>query len=393
MFELIKGRGRNVFASSDAVIYLFNGFRYSGINPPDKYRKQYFFYTILTFSLVIFSPVISNIGLVRDRNKLSVMEILNGLQASINIVALPIKRTVLTLAQKRLRSVEPILNKLDERYTRPEDKLKIRECAIMGNRLVLGFAVAFPMYYALSLVAALVDRHVPVSFWIPNVDWRRSLWEYWLQVGFDTSLGLFLIYQEVLSDSYPSVYIYIIRTQIQLLADRMERLGYDEEKSSDDNYNELLECIVMHQEILRIAEIVGSIISVTVFTQLLFTATILGITMINIAIFADLATKIAAIIYLLCVLMQTSPTCYHASFLLADCEKLCQAIFKCNWFAQNKRFNNLLIYFLHRSQQLIPFFGMKLVPINLATNLSIAKFSFTLFTFMEKMGLGENLKD
>lgn len=130
--------------------------------------------------------------------------------------------------------------------------------------------------------------------------------------------------------------------------------------------------LVTSHVLIRIVKIVESVVSITVFTQFLVAAAILGVTMINIFIFADLTTKIASVTYFFCVLLQTSPTCYHASYLLADCDELRIAIFQCNWIAQNKRFNNLLIYFLHRSQDSIPFFALKLVPINLATNLSVS---------------------
>uniref|UniRef100_A0A348AZN6 Odorant receptor n=1 Tax=Bactrocera dorsalis TaxID=27457 RepID=A0A348AZN6_BACDO len=393
MFDLIKGRGRTVFASRDAVIYLFNSFRYLGINPPAKYRLPYFMYSaIITFFAVLFSPVIFNVGWLRDRNKLSVMEILTCVQASLNVMAVPLKCITLAMAQKRLRGIEPMVTELDERFPTLEDKAKIKKCAVTGNRLVFGFAVSYFMYETLTVVSALVGGHAPLSLWIPNVDWHRSTWEYWLQVSFDAAVLFFLLYHQVLNDSYPAVYIYIIRTQVQLLTSRVEKLGYDEQKSVDENYQELLECIVIHQKILKIVKIVESVVSITVFTQFLVAAAILGVTMINIFIFADLTTKIASVTYFFCVLLQTSPTCYHASYLLDDCDQLRIAIFQCNWIAQNKRFNNLLIYFLHRSQDSMPFFALKLVPINLATNLSIAKFSFTLFTFIQEMGLGENLK-
>lgn len=252
MFDLIKGRGRTVFASRDAVIYLFNSFRYLGINPPDKYRIPYFLYSaIITFFAVLFSPVIFNVGWLRDRNKLSVMEILTCVQASLNVMAVPLKCITLAMAQNRLRSIEPMANELDDYYRQPADKVKIKKCAVTGNRLVFGFAVSYLMYETLTVVSALVGGHAPLSLWIPHVDWHRSTWEYWLQVSFDAAVLFFLLYHQVLNDSYPAVYIYIIRTQVQLLAHRVENLGYDETKSDDENYKDLLECIVIHQKILK----------------------------------------------------------------------------------------------------------------------------------------------
>ncbi|XP_004520908.2 odorant receptor 7a-like [Ceratitis capitata] len=392
MFDLLKGRGRSVFASRDAVIYLFNIFRFLGLNPPPQCRFLYFFYgSIITLFAVLLSPFIFNVGWIRDRHILSIMEILNCLQAALNVIGVPIKSITLALSLGRLRSAEPLLMKLDARYTDPEDVARIRGCAITGNRIVFGYIISYMMYETLTVVSALMGGHAPLTLWIPYVDWHRSAREYWLQVSFDAAMLFFLLFHQILNDSYPAVYIYIIRTQVQLLTNRVRRLGTGG-SSRDDAYHELQDCIITHQEILNLVGVVEPIISATMFVQFFIAAAILGTTMINIFIFADFATRIASVTYLFCVLLQTSPTCYYATHLQSDCERLSMSIFHSNWLAQGKRFNQMLIYFLHRSQADIPFFALKLVPINLATSVSIAKFSFTLYTFIQKMGVGKNLK-
>nr|XP_014095883.1 odorant receptor 7a-like [Bactrocera oleae] len=392
MFALVKGRGRSVFASRDAVIYLFNTFRFVGLSPPPRCRLLYYCYSsIITLLVVLLSPFIFNIGWIRDRNILSVMEILNCVQAALNVIGVPIKSITLALSLDRLRSVEPLLSKLDSRYTEPEDLAKIRSCAITGNRILFGYIISYMMYETLTVVSALLGGHAPLTLYIPYVDWHRSGWEYWLQVSFDGAMLFFLLFHQILNDSYPAVYIYIIRTQVQLLANRVKRLG-TANKSQEETYLELQDCIITHQEILRLVSVVEPVISLTLFVQFFIAAAILGTTMINIFIFADFATRIASVTYMFCVLLQTSPTCYYATHLQSDCQQLSMSIFHCNWLAQGKRFNALLLYFLHRSQADIPLFALKLVPINLSTSVSIAKFSFTLYTFIQKMGVGKNLK-
>ncbi|XP_039961512.1 odorant receptor 7a-like [Bactrocera neohumeralis] len=392
MFDLVKGRGRSVFASRDAVIYLFNTFRFVGLNPPPHCRLLYYFYgSIITLFAVLLSPLIFNVGWIRDRNILSVMEILNCVQAALNVIGVPIKSITLALSLGRLRSVEPLLSKLDARYTEPEDLAKIRACAITGNRIVFGYIISYMMYETLTVVTALLGGHAPLTLYIPFVDWHRSSWEYWLQASFDGAMLFFLLFHQILNDSYPAVYIYIIRTQVQLLANRVRRLGTTN-KSQEETYHELQDCIITHQEILRLVSVVEPIMSLTLFVQFFIAAAILGTTMINIFIFADFATRIASGTYMFCVLLQTFPTCFYATHLQSDCEQLSMSIFHCNWLSQGKRFNTMLLYFLHRSQADIPLFALKLVPINLSTNVSIAKFSFTLYTFIQKMGVGKNLK-
>ncbi|XP_067635757.1 odorant receptor 7a-like [Eurosta solidaginis] len=393
MFDLIKGRGRAVFASSDAVIYLFNFYKFIGLNPPSKYRIPYFIYSaIITSFSALLIPVLFSVSLYNDLNVLSIMEILQYLAGLLNTLAIPVKTLTFLSNVKSLRSIDTILAKLDKYYTSPVDQIKIKRCAIFCNLLVFVFGVSYAMYMSATSFGALVTGRASYAFWIPYLDWRNSKLEYYVQFVFDFFVVFYALGHQLVYDTYPAIYIYITRTQIQLLARRVERLGYDEQKRQDQNVNELTECISVHQDILTFVNIYKPVVSITIFAQFFVTAAILSVNMINIVIFANLQTRIASCFYYFTVTLQTLPTCYQASQLEIDCEKLSLAIFHCNWGMQSKRFHNLLVYFLHRSQDLIPLTAMKLVPINLSTNLSIAKFSFSLYTFIQKMGLDDKLK-
>ncbi|XP_053949279.1 odorant receptor 7a-like [Anastrepha ludens] len=393
MLELIRGRGRSVYASCNAVNYLNKVIRFVGITQPRQCRFLYFLYAGLISFFILLSPVIFNVGWIRDRNILSIREILNCVQASLNVLGVPIKSVTILLSVNRLRSVKPLLVALDARYSAAEDIAKIRRCVIIGNRIVFGYIFSYMTYVSLTVLTALVGGYAPLTLYIPYVDWHRSRWEYWLQVSFDTIALFLIISHQVINDSYSAVYIYIIRTQVQLLTNRVQRLGTAADKSADETYNELQECIITHQEILSLVRIVEPVISATLFVQFLIAAAIMSATLINILIFADTTSRIAALAYMYCVLLQTAPTCYYATYLQSDCEKLSMSIFHSNWMAQGKRFNKLLLYFLHRTQDNMPLMALKLFPIDLATNVSIAKFSFSLYTFIRKMGVGKHLNE
>ncbi|XP_036345661.1 odorant receptor 7a-like [Rhagoletis pomonella] len=394
MFDLLKGRGRSVFSSRDAVIYLFNIFRLVGVNPQPNFRILNFLYGgILTFAAVFYSPIMLTLSWMRYRDILSMTEILMCIQTNVNTFGLPFKSTMLILSLARLRSVEPLLTELDARYTEARDKAKIRSCAIIGNRIVFFYTLVYMTYAVSWMISAVLRGHPLFALWIPYVEWQRSTWEYWLQFSFDCTTALVILFHQVLNDCYPVVYINIIRTQVQLLANRVKRLGTVANKSQEDTNVELKECIITHQDILRLVGNVKPIISVTMFAQLLITATILAVTMINIFIFAKATSRVISIIYLVNVFLQISTTCYFASCLQTDCERLSMSIFHCNWVAQDKRFKKMLLYFLQCSQENIPLFAMKLVSIDLSVIVSIAKFSFTLYTFIQKMGIDRSLKN
>lgn len=157
-------------------------------------------------------------------------------------------------------------------------------------------------------------------------------------------------------------------------------------------------------------------ISKSIFFQLAVYSTILCICMLNMLIFADTTYILVTLVYLIPVLSQTIPSCYQASMLEAESTKLSVAIFHTNWWNLDKRCHKLLIYFIQRSQQEMVFTAVKLFQISLKTNLTvsdtcandismlhlpiyniyfsqIAKFSFTLYTFINKMGIGETWKN
>lgn len=104
----------------------------------------------------------------------------------------------------------------------------------------------------------------------------------------------------------------------------------------------------------------------------MITAIILGTTMINIFIFADITAQIASTSYFLAVLVQTCPCCYQATCLMDDSDQLSLAIFHCEWFEKDLRFRKMMIFFMMRAQTPITLTAMKLFPITLNTSLGVS---------------------
>nr|UZH23363.1 odorant receptor 7a8 [Anastrepha ludens] len=395
MFELLTGHGVDNLRSSDAFIYLFKGYTIVGTNPPmDAGPLYYIWSAFLNTNAVIFSPFLCGVGYILKymQHTIETKQLLIGIQASLNVLGIPPKIIIMTLSLKRLRSMESTLALMDARYTKPEDLNLIRKSAIMGNRLVFAFGMAYFSYWLLTGASCLINGKAPLSLWIPFLDENRSNFDFCFQSTIDLFFMFFFLLYQVLNDSYGSVYICVIRAHLQLLVRRVQLLGRNVEMSSDDKIKELVDCIITHQQILRLLGVIEPIISKTMFTQFLIAASILCVTMINMFISDDLSTQVASGAYFMCVLLQISPCCYFASELMADSEKLPDAIFHCNWVEQDRCFRKMIIYFMHRSQLSIQLTAMKLFSINVATNVSIAKFSFTLFTFVKEMGIGQNAK-
>nr|QKN21349.1 odorant receptor [Bactrocera dorsalis] len=393
-FDLYYGRGSEEFETNESFQLILWCWALIGVKPLKPYGFFRFFQMAFCWICLFMGPVIFTVGFIQVTKQTSSMTvILTTLQGSLNSLGLPLKAFVTVFYLDRLCSVEPIYKSLDARYQNPQGRFAIRNNVIQSTHLFVTLVVSYFTYGTISWLSSAFTHTQTANIWLPFVDWiPHPTIHFWLHFVIEVVYLHYLLIAQCMNDLYPALYIKALRTHITLLADRVSRLGENPELTDEDNYQELSDCVRSHQELLQISRAVGSVISITLFIQFTIAATVLCVCMLNLFLFADASHRVITIVYYLCVLSQTSLTCYQASMLEVDCEKLPNAIFHCNWWNMDKRSRRLLIYFLHRAQQEISFVAVKFFKINLGTFLSIAKFSFTLYTFMNQMGVGENIK-
>ncbi|XP_028898283.2 odorant receptor 43b-like [Zeugodacus cucurbitae] len=392
--DLYYGRGKDDFGTSESFVLLFRSWRLLGFITAKPYRITNLMLVVFIWACLIFSPITYFGGLVLAMKELPITVVLSILGVAINCLALPTKAVYIRANLYRLYDVETIFKRLDARYQRPQDQLLIRDLVKSCTRIFGIFFIVYWIYGIASALAGLFAHKYPHDSYVPFIDWMpNSNLKFWLHFSFEVVYAQIMLQTNVTNDSFPAIYIHAIRTHIKLLTERVSRLGTNPDLSEQENFDELVDCIVTHQEVLKISKIVGSILSLTTFFQFTVYAAIVCICMLNMFVFGDATTKLVTVSYIIPVLWQTIPTCYQASMLVTDCTKLPLAIFHSNWLALDKRCHKLIIYFMQRTQDEISFTAIKMFQINLGTNLSIAKFSFTLYTFINEMGFGETLKE
>nr|AKI29037.1 odorant receptor 43b [Bactrocera dorsalis] len=316
------------------------------------------------------------------------------LQAIFNILGLPMKAIVITILLTHLRSAELIFSRLDARYQSIASREQIKNCVIISTRLLSSVIFVFHFYGSATYLQALLTNGYPLNTWLPFTDYiPQPTIRYWAHFIFEVFHLIFLLTVQAAMDAFPAVYIRNLRTHLNLLTERVSHLGENAELTEEEHFEELVDCIVTHQELLEAKNIVESVCSITLFIQFVIVAVALCVSMLNFFVFADRQQQVVTVTYYLGVMLQIMPTCYQASMIEADSAKLPDAIFHCNWLAMDKRCRKLIIYFIHRAQEDITFVALKLFNINLTTNLSIVKFAFSLYTWMSNMGFGQNLKD
>ncbi|EDV44442.1 uncharacterized protein Dana_GF20326 [Drosophila ananassae] len=392
--------------SKECFRNLFNCFYALGMQAPDgslptrssTWRRVYrCFSAVMYVWQLILVPTFFVIS-YRYIEGMEMTQILTSIQVAFDAVILPAKIVALAWNLSLLRKAEYYLAQLDGRCRDDEEFHVIDEAGRFCNRLVWFYQICYAIYSTSTFLCSFLLGQPPYALYLPGLDWSRSKLQFNIQAWLELLIMNWTCLHQASDDVYAVIYLYVVRVQVKLLARRVRQMGsgdppdsYPDEQRQEEHCQELQKCIVDHQTVLKLLGCISPVISRTIFVQFLITAAIMGTTMINIFIFANTNTKISSIIYLMAVTLQTAPCCYQATSLMLDNEHLALAICQSRWLGQSARFRKMLLFYLHHAQQPITLTAMKLFPINLATYFSIAKFSFSLYTLIKGMNLGERL--
>ncbi|XP_065365677.1 odorant receptor 7a-like [Calliphora vicina] len=393
MFDKLWARGNNLRATREATDYLFKNFLYLGLQHPEKWQRLHKLYSLILNLFVLgWYPISFIVSYYFEFRNMTVSQLLTSIQVAFNVWGIPFKIATMLMSLRHLYETMDVMDILDARCDRQDEREKIRHCVMVGNRLTMVYMLVYCTYAEVTLIASVSMGQPPYSLYIPGIEWRNSKQEFAAQCVIEFVLTNLACCHEAAEDVYSVIYVYVIRTHMQILVERVRRLGKDLETTNDECYEQLAMCVKDHQNLLRLIDIISPVISKTIFIQFMITAIILGTTLINIMIFADFSAQVASVVYMLAVLVQTFPCCYQATCLMEDSQQLTLAIFHCEWIDKDIRTRKMLIFFMMRSQLPVTLTALKLFPITLDTSLAIGKFSFSLYTLIKEMDFGQNFK-
>ncbi|XP_036224582.2 odorant receptor 43b-like [Bactrocera oleae] len=252
ILDLYYGRGNENFETKESFQLIFWCWSLMGIKPLKPFGFCRLWPMAFGWTWLLMSPVAFNVGVMLIMRNSSMTVILTTLQAAINVTGLPMKAVVAACYLHRLRSVDPIFKILDARYQSPEERLAIRENVIQSARLFVTFIVSYFTYATISWLPSLFTHTQPLNIWLPLVDWiQQPTIHFWLHFLIEVIYIYFLLTIQCMSDLYPVVYIKAVRTHITLLTERVSRLGENPNLTDEDNYQELIDCVRTHQELLQ----------------------------------------------------------------------------------------------------------------------------------------------
>ncbi|XP_061393085.1 odorant receptor 7a-like [Musca vetustissima] len=380
--------------------YLYNGYRFLGVYFPKTKKPLYLIWSIFIHIYVTIGlPTGFIMGIIADvtDENVEIGNLLTSVQVAINVLGCSTKIILMSILFPKLRKCETIFEQLDKRCISREEKQLVRRFMHDGNRLVLLFTIAYWSYSSSTMISTVIFGRLPYNIYNPFIDAEASRGNFILAVIMEMIPVDIACFMQVVDDSYAVIYVQILRTHVQALIVRLENLNQNQGEEKEDadaqqerNVEKLRLCIIDHQNIIELYNRVSPVISITIFVQFTITASLLGSTLINILIFAtNTASMVASCFYVLAVVVEVFPLCYYAQCLMDENIQLTDAIFHSNWVYQNERYRKMLIFFMQRSQKVIEFTAGKLFPITLSSFLSIAKFSFSLYTLIKEMDLKE----
>ncbi|EDW01499.1 odorant receptor 42b [Drosophila grimshawi] len=382
-------------ASRDGSIYLYRAMKFIGWIPPKEglLRYVYFSWTLMTFAWCTTFLPLGFLGSYITQIKLfSPGEFLTSLQVCINAYGSSIKVIIVYSQLWRLIKARDLLDKLDVRCTSLEEREKIHRVVARCNHVFLIFTIIYCSYGVSTYLSSVLSGRPPYQLYNPFLDWHNGTRNLWIVSTLEYLIMAGAVLQDQLSDTYSLVYGLILRTHLELLNGRISKLRTNPEMTEDENYEELVNCVLDHKLILEYCALIRPVISGTIFVQFLLIGVVLGIALINLFFFSDAWTGLASAVFIVAILLQTFPFCYICNLVVDDCEDLAHAIFQINWVGSGSRYQSTLFYFLHNVQQPIVFIAGGIFPISMSSNISVAKFAFSVITIVRQMNIADKFK-
>ncbi|XP_036215193.2 odorant receptor 7a isoform X2 [Bactrocera oleae] len=378
-------------SSQDTTKYLFKTACAMGIVMPSRYRPLYVIYGFLVhFFSTFYFPIGFTMILFTLPDDVNVGNLLTSLQVTFDVYGGSAKIIVMIFVLEKLRATHVLTQRLDKRCRASDEIAELQQMVRFGKKVVIFYLTIFFCYSASTFLSSFSSGYPPYSLYFPFLKWRRSHTEFIIASFFEFLIMDFACLQQTVNDGYPIIYINMLRCHMKILQFRVEKLGTNPTLTKAEQLTELKLCIKDHQLLIELYDTIAPIISVTLFIQFAISAVCIGTGLINIVIFANkFQTQVACFFFILAVLIEIYPACYFSQCLINESDKLANVIFHSNWIEQSSEYRKLLIFFLQRSQRPMFLTAGKLFPVSLSSFVSIAKFSFSLYTFIEKMNLKE----
>lgn len=241
--------------SLDACAYFYRFATVLGWMPPEEEgwpRWIYFLWTSTTMLLgVVYLPLGLTLTYVMHFDRFTPMEFLTSLQVDVNCIGNVIKTCVTFSQMWRMRRMNELIAPLDKSCRTPRQRQILHNVVARVNRVIIFFMCTYFSFSALSLFTSIAVGKAPWQLYNPFVDWKDGTWQLWVASILEFVVLVTGESQELLSDTFPIVFISLFRAHLAILKDRIENLRQDEALSEEESYEQLVACIQDHRTIIQ----------------------------------------------------------------------------------------------------------------------------------------------
>nr|WCC57359.1 odorant receptor 24 [Papilio dardanus] len=247
----------------------------------------------------------------------------------------------------------------------------------------LGEEVRFPMYWPFSTdrLSVFLFVVVYIGYMVHLVSLSTSAMDC-VTVGFymQAQLQLQMLRYNFMHVADPEDEVIEEHTNFEV------KLYRDVESSRYENLyrKRLVMCIKRQQLIVWLVDEVESTFGSSMVLQFLVTAWIMCMSVYKMIGLNKMSAEfITMIIYLTVMLLQLFIFCYYGTQLKNESEYVNQSIYECDWPAVSPRLRRPLLILMERCYQPIAPCIAYIVPMSLDTFISVVKFSYSLYTFLD----------
>ncbi|XP_037911475.1 odorant receptor 2a-like isoform X2 [Hermetia illucens] len=314
----------------------------------------------------------------------SLKDILTNLSTNISAIAIILKFANIFSRRESILDVNAWVRQLDSRSTSAQEQEYLRSAVHTAHRMFYVTLVMFIVAVAIGEFGAFLslERRLVCPAWYP-FDWRHSTWKYSIARGHQSVVFLICLLQNVSSDTFPAIYMHVLKTHVKTLNIRTRRLGMDATESWQATNAELIQCIKDQQMYFHT---VRKVTSPAIFVQ--FLATVIDACITAVCVFCVEGNLFEAIFfgqYFLCIILEIALYCYFGDELVVESSQITDAIYSCNWMDQDKMFKKNLLVFMQSTQEGMTIVAGGIFPVNLTTFVSVLKSSYSFFAVLMTM--------
>lgn len=250
--EPIEGKH---FPSRYAYKYLDLGMKWVGWLPPAREHRFYWLYMIwsvfIVFMMAIYLPIAFFSSYFIDFQAFTPADFLTSVQVAFNAAGLGVKIAVLLPRMKKFVEAKLLLDEMDKRCVTEHEKNEVHRCVVLCNSLYILYQSLYFGYATMTYLSSIITGSTPWGFYLPFVDYRDGVKSFWTAATVEYFIGSSAVYSDLMIDLYPLYFGFLLRTHLQLVTRRVERLRTTTGETDDNTYEELVNCIKDHKLILE----------------------------------------------------------------------------------------------------------------------------------------------